>query len=574
MADVKQWHDCRQENLPHPSPWPDLTNRESKAYDAISGSSASFRRSIVMCRPFSISGRAIAIGAVILLAGCSKTKAPPANSAPSKPAILRLTIVDDPALAKQIARVKGEWKARSGVALELREQSVNDLRAAKSLGADAVIYPADELGTLAAQHLIRPLPAAWLNRAEFRRSDLFEPCGSAEAQWGDRTYAVPLGSPVFVLFYRRDLFDRFHVEPPQTWAAYQQAIDFFDKHRTGLPPKGSIAIEPLAPDWAGKMFLARAASYAKHRDYYSALFDKQTMKPLIASPPFVRALDELIAATKASAAASLRTTPADARRAILGGRCVMAISWPTAADSVAASAADSAAETKPDSAPKASGASAAPAVPSVGGSSPIRIGFCMLPGSAKAYNPKQRVWQTNPSDDGTGHADFSSAAGDALHRAPHPAQLTPLLSISGRLGSVTAESRSGELSFQLLVWLSGEEWGARICSASPATTLFRRSQLGKPQQWVEPSIAAPAAKQYAEVLARSLIRPQWLESPRIPGHAEYLSALDEAVRAAVAGKQSAADALSGAAKRWGQITARRGLDSQRAAYSRSLGLEP
>ena len=57
-------------------------------------------------------------------------------------------------------------------------------------------------------------------------------------------------------------------------------------------------IEPLAPGWAGLVLLARAAPYAKHRDNYSALFDIETMEPLVAGPPFVQALEELVAAAK------------------------------------------------------------------------------------------------------------------------------------------------------------------------------------------------------------------------------------------------------------------------------------
>ena len=57
----------------------------------------------------------------------------------------------------------------------------------------------------------------------------------------------------------------------------------------------SGVLEPLGPGWAGVVLLARAASYAKHPDNYSTLFDINTMEPLIAGEPFVRALEELLA---------------------------------------------------------------------------------------------------------------------------------------------------------------------------------------------------------------------------------------------------------------------------------------
>ena len=79
------------------------------------------------------------------------------------------------------------------------------------------------------------------------------------------------------------------------------------------------------------MLLARAAAYAKHRDYYSTLFDKETMQPQIASPAFVRALEELVADDKRNSDDSLKATPVDGRQAIMARQCAMAITWPTAA---------------------------------------------------------------------------------------------------------------------------------------------------------------------------------------------------------------------------------------------------
>jgi multiple sugar transport system substrate-binding protein len=485
--------------------------------------------------------------AALLFTGCPKPLEPPANSAPPHPAVVRLAVVGDPALAKQIARVKGEWKARSGADIEIREMSVEELSAAKPLATDAVIYPADELGSLAERGSIRPLSAAWLERGGFRKSEVFEPGGLAEAQWGEQTYAIPFGSPVFVVFYRRDLFDRFHLAPPRTWADYQRLIESFGDHKKDLPELSAAAFEPLASGWAGRVLLARAAAYAKHRDYYATLFDNETMAPQIASLPFVRALEELVAAAKSNAAACLAATPAEARRAFLSGQCTMAMSWPTAADSSSGLSAESRGP-NPES---------------------VLPGFAELPGSTEVYSPKTKSWQLLQADDSS---DPRSAISET--RVPSPVSRVPLLAISGRLGSVAKESASGEFAFQLLAWLSGDEWSGQICPASPATTLFRRVHLGQPGRWVEPQIPPAAAKEYAEVVVHSFSQSQWLESPRIPGHAEYMSALDDAVRSAVEGKQSAAEALNSAADRWRAITTRIGLDSQRAAYTRSLGLEP
>ena len=53
-----------------------------------------------------------------------------------------------------------------------------------------------------------------------------------------------------------------------------------------------------------------------------------------------------------------------------------------------------------------------------------------------------------------------------------------------------------------------------------------------------------------------------------------MESLDRAVQAACNGEQSAAEALAQTAADWAAITKELGVDSQRVAYTHSLGLEP
>ena len=138
---------------------------------------------------------------------------------------------------------------------------------------------------------------------------------------------------------------------------------------------------------------------------------------------------------------------------------------------------------------------------------------------------------------------------------------------------VRAESSHAAAAFEFLFWLTDPQWGSQVFAASPATTLFRRSQVASPKAWVESSISATAARQYAEQTADTLSRRQFLASLRVPGRADYLAALDEAVQAAVRGKQKPVEALKAAAEKWREINKRFGVEQQRAAYLHSLGLQ-
>ncbi len=148
----------------------------------------------------------------------------------------------------------------------------------------------------------------------------------------------------------------------------------------------------------------------------------------------------------------------------------------------------------------------------------------------------------------------------------------PFLSLAGRVGMVGKESTQQEAAFQLLVWLSSEQNSPQISPASPATTLFRHSHLKQPGLWVEKAVSPAAAAKYAELTAKTLHSEQWLGF-NMPGREEYLDALDHAVQSAVRGEVSPAEALNKAAERWREITEKKGVDQQRTAYLRSLGLE-
>jgi ABC-type glycerol-3-phosphate transport system substrate-binding protein len=281
-------------------------------------------------------------------------------------------------------------------------------------------------------------------------------------------------------------------------------------------------MEPLGPGWAGTMLLARAAPYAVHRANYSALFQIDTMEPLIDGPPFVRALEEQVAALGAHAGEQIRSDPAAVRRAFWAGRCGMAVTWPSATDKR-----------------------------TVASGRPIRLGLAELPGSMDVYNIAPQAWEARRADED-----------------PH----VPLLGIAGRLGAVTARCSSPDAAFRLLLWLSDAQWNRQVSAASPATTLFRQSDVRLPQAWTEPEIPPATAAQYALLTQQTLSRQQYLFDMRIPGRAEYLAALDEAVQQAIRGQQKPQEALRQAKTRWREITSRLGLDRQRDAYRRSLGL--
>lgn len=485
----------------------------------------------------------LALGAIALtvVCGCGVGNEPAAKKvaeqAPKAPEQLRLAVVDDSAMAKSIARLQGEWKAQTGITLEIAELSAEEISSARKIAADAVIYPAAMMGALAERELIRPISPAWLSGDPLEAADLLQSPDALEFTWDGKAYGVPLGSPLFVLLYRSDLFAQYWQKPPRTWEDYQKVTEFFQsaaqvlkrpyektpgKEKVILNEPWSATAEPLAAGWAGRVLLARAAAYARHRDYFSVLFDRETMEPLIAGPAFVRALTELVAAAKNGPKDLEKETPADAVRMLLGGHVAMAIAWPSAAIELSKSA---------DAADK------------------VQVSVAKLPGSSEAYNPRHSAWEPRRNDEEVS---------------------IPLHAISGRVGSVVRGTDSGEAAFKLLTWLASKRWSSEVSPASTATTMFRQSQLDDSQPWIGTELSTEAGRNYGEVLSNSLRQRESVMALRISGEMEYMAALDEAVQAAVAGKQSPQQALDQAAAKWKEITAGRGVEQQREEYRRSL----
>ncbi|MEN6407618.1 MAG: extracellular solute-binding protein [Thermoguttaceae bacterium] len=474
---------------------------------------------------------------MLLLVGCTKPQAesgsqPTPKKKPLENLSLRLAVVDDPAIAAAVVRLRGEWNVQTGAELQVSEITEKDLARPDLPPFDAVIAPSHWLSVLAERGQLAPAPGRLLRGVQW--AELFELLKLREAVWGQQAMAVPFGSPVFCCWYRADLLEKLGRRPPRTWPEY---YDLARKlARLSPPPKRDGAawagtIEPLAPGWAGLTLLARAAPYAKHRDNYSALFDIDTMEPMIAGPPFVQALEELVAASKFGPADPLRFDPASARTAFWRGQCGMMLGWPTAAEERGEGRV-----TKDRESTTAS----------------IRVGFVQLPGSPRVFNLTGHVWDRRAEGEDT---------------------RVPLLAATGRLGMVAKQSAHTDAAFQLLFWLTDDRIGPQVCAVSPQTTLFCQANLKTPSLWVEKNVPLPAALQYADATDAAFRHEQWLGALRLPGRAEYLAALDEAVAAAVRGQTTPLQALMDVDRTWRGITDRLGLDRQRAAYRHSLGLE-
>lgn len=498
-------------------------------------SSADCRRLIVVLNRRTIAALGLVVFAALGSSGCSSQttpSAPPQAALPFDGQTVRVLVLDDGELAETAKKSAGEFKAQTGAALQFVRRPATELVGAEYVDADVIIFPSHLVGQLAERKAIVPVDRSLLDSPEYRWNEVFEMLRLQEAVWGQDVYGVPLGSATLVCWYRADLLTKFNRQPPQTWAEYQELAAFFGERenlKDDAPPVGQSwygAIEPLGKGWAGLTLMARAAAYAKHPDHYSTTFNIDTMAPLIATPPFVRAMEELAAAAKTGPTPdeAAQMTPADVRAAFWEGQCALALTWASAADR-----------------------EEIPAPPS----EEFALGFEELPGATDVYNPGARQWEPKRQ---------------AIVRR------VPLLAPTGRLGALTVDCRHRDAAWQFLKMLSTDPWCSQICTASFSTTLFRQSQVAKPLPWVDRGMDPQAAQRYAESVRLVLGRQEWLPALRLPGRSEYLDELDAAVGKVLRGEASPQEALDYAVRQWNFVNEKYGVKPQRRALLRGLGL--
>ena len=441
---------------------------------------------------------------------------------------VRVLVIQDAVLAEEIQR---QWELRTDQQIVVRERRWEELAAAKRLAADVVIYPAGYLGELAERRLLAPIPTDVINGPAVGRDDLLPLQRQLETVWGKKTMALSFGSPLLVLYYREDVLQALGVSVPQTWEEYQrvvsalharpelariaQSTDDTEQQSQWVP-----ALEPMKSTWSAQLLLARVVGYARHPEQVATWFEIGSMKPRIDSEPFVRALNELAQCQEGVPDAWLALDPSEVRELFHKGQCALALTWPNA---------------RSETSDRTRGA--------------FRI--APLPGSLDAFEPISGEWSVRKSG----------------------REMTLLLGVSGRLGSVTWEAGSPQTAARLLALMTGAEIATEVSAGDQGTTLFRESQLSRVEQWVERAAPRRAAQDYGDVVRAAQACRDVVFSPRIPGRTMYLTALAEAVRRCLVEDTDAADSLAQAARQWERITDSLGRDQQRLAYRRSLGMQ-
>ncbi|MFM7317925.1 MAG: ABC transporter substrate-binding protein [bacterium] len=466
-------------------------------------------------------------GTLFTLGGCGDTTSPtipdPAAAplAPPNPTFqgvkLKVSALEDPALAEVAADLVGEWQASRQGEVEIVAKPAAVAAGGLDPAVDVWLIRGQKLGELIDTEAIEPLGD--LNADWAKRPPVFE---SIISRYGPDRYGVPLGTRMLVLAYRYDVVNAPAMQetikkaglsfPPKTWDEFDKLITLLKQTLPGVLalPSSSEPGDHLLVD----IFLARATAVGKHRDHFSFLFSAETMEPRIAGTPFADTLSALASLKPAG-----NLSPTQARNAFREGQAAFLIDYAENASLWA----------RPDENSK--------------------IGVLPLPGSFRVYEPDRKAY-------------------DKM-QAIQPSAYLPA---GGGYLAVLARGRTPEIQAaakDLLVYFSSDStatsWAAdRRMAMCPTRDAMLAAGFVDPR--IAPKVESGA---WGESILAQITGENPVVGLRIPGSSSFLADLEAAVAAGMTGKAPATE-LENAAKKWKERVSAFGVQRLKWHYRRSL----
>ncbi len=424
--------------------------------------------------------------------GNSRDKQQPATPAVSSVPLRVLSSASD----RFNQRLENAWRSVSDQPLKIETVAAADLPS-KVTQSDVVIFQNQEMGELQKSPLLSSIPLSLLDSPALAEKTLLTSLVNDTMRWSDERVALPLGTIVPALCATLELAEA----NTENWENYDQTIQNL--------AVGESA-EPLADGWAGFSFLYRASSLTGG----TWLFDRQSFSPVLNSPPYLRALQQLVEARKRYP--TDRLTPEQIWSRLNAGELKLAIGWP------------------------------AGQIEDGSASAGIRIE--PMPYGKEVYLDS---WQARSS---TPVVSFASSRG-----------LVVALSASCRQSSAARSLMSWMVSADGINALRGSDNGVlpirrEILEAEDSDRVFTTTSND------------PLQASFDAHLVRNLGTAQIRPSLRIPAASQYMEILDRQVIAACEGEITSEDALQQVVTQWEQLTEKLGRREQANAWRQAQGM--
>ncbi|MEP6876804.1 MAG: extracellular solute-binding protein [Burkholderiales bacterium] len=346
-----------------------------------------------------------------------------------------------------------------------------------------------------------------------------------------------------IMYYRRDLLEDaqhsaafrqkygYALDVPKTWAQFRDVAEYFngrDLNADGVPDHG-LSMHLKVGAQGMFHFMSFSAPYVIGPDNPKLYwFDPQDMKPLVASPGHVRALEALVDLIKFG--------PKDMRNWDLGqswdyflaGRAALTFTW----GDLGALAQDKGSKVKG------------------------KIGSAPVPGTGEYYSVVRHKWVATALPNVVGNTTGGSWAGVISKYSKAPGATYYLLALLA--------TKEKSKVYAVRGW-DGIDPGRAFHFLPPDGTGQLKTYLDA--GWNEVDV-----RDYLHAYYENFSNKLQFPYLRIPGAFSYWQALDVHLSEAVAGQLSAEAALKAVAVDFEEITLGLGRERQRSAYRKSLGL--
>ena len=412
---------------------------------------------------------------------------------------------------------------------ELYQKILTPLQAGQA-AYDVMFYPSLWIGDMAPY--LAPVPQDYLQTSGMK--DVSKAFMDV-ATWNGTVVQYPVDGDRHYLKVRTDLLEDPKnqadykaatgqaLEIPKTWEEYQRVATFLTGRDFPGGRKGYGSAEVTKrDDLMFSAFISRAAAYAKNADVKGGFFfDVETMKPLINTPGFVKALDMFKAAKSTWPPGGANFGLGDEILSFGGGQAAMSYSWDDAF--IQAQQENSSIRNK--------------------------VAAAQLPGSAEVWNRKTNSWD-KPS---------------TPNQAPYFTW--------GWTSAVAKSSKNQQAAFDFLCFFSNEaNTSLDLTIGRFGVNPYRNSHFDA-AFWEKQGWSTATAETYVKTFADMEKNTNRVFDLRVPGVNQYMSSLAAGVASALAGQKSSQQALDDVAKEWTDITTQVGKDKVQAAYRNVVKLE-
>jgi multiple sugar transport system substrate-binding protein len=397
-------------------------------------------------------------------------------------------------------------------------------------------------GDTAGRGLLDPMPD-WV-ATQIDMADYVDYLKPPVGTWDDQTYRVSIDGDTHTMAYRTDYYTNEDFKaawtaeghegewaPPTTWEQVNEQSKFLAGKTdplTGLDAYG--VVDPLKYLWGGFgfYFLAdRAVAYAKHPSSPAWLFDPETMKPLVNSPAWVQAIQDVIDLMNTPGAYPPDQLNADpnttAFQQFLAGTGAQVMWWGDV------------------------GSMARTSDTSVVGDV---VGFDINPGADRVYN-----WQTGEWEDTPNRAPLNAYIGWGIYVT----------------NNVSSDELKRKCAWSAAAHLGGKDIALWMAAYPSGFQPYRNSQFNY-DEWVAAGYDQAYIEDYLASNLDSYNHPNAANEPRIPGIFQYYSRAEDELVNGLGSGASAQEIADAIAAGWEEITDQIGRESQLDLYRASLGM--